>query len=112
MRLPIYTQPVQRGRHQRLHREPQHLVLPCAGSGQRQAGGAPAGPVSARLLRALRFVEEGVLCRHSLHPNVSDEPRDVTSFARLRQAGPRQDGDARPTAFAACGGPERGHDGR
>ena len=28
------------------------------------------------------------LCRHSLHPNVSDEPRDVTSFARLRQAGP------------------------
>lgn len=67
---------------------------------------------SARLLRALRFVEEGVLCRHSLHPNVSDEPRDVTSFARLRQAGPRQDGDARPGAFAACGGPERGHDGR
>lgn len=41
---------------------------------------------SSRLLRALSFVEEGVLCRHSLHPNVSDEPRDVTSFARLRSS--------------------------
>jgi ribosomal-protein-alanine N-acetyltransferase len=39
---------------------------------------------SARLLRALDFAEEGVLARHSLHPNVSAEPRDVMSFARLR----------------------------
>jgi RimJ/RimL family protein N-acetyltransferase len=42
---------------------------------------------SADLLRALRFAQEGVLCRHSLHPNVSDEPRDVTVFARLRPTG-------------------------
>jgi [ribosomal protein S5]-alanine N-acetyltransferase len=39
---------------------------------------------SARLLRALNFAEEGVLARHSLHPNISAEPRDAISFARLR----------------------------
>jgi RimJ/RimL family protein N-acetyltransferase len=41
---------------------------------------------SARLLRALGFAQEGVLRRHSLHPNVSDEPRDVALFARIRAA--------------------------
>jgi RimJ/RimL family protein N-acetyltransferase len=39
---------------------------------------------SARLLRALGFVHEGILRRHSLHPNVSDEPRDVASYALAR----------------------------
>lgn len=39
---------------------------------------------SARLLRALDFVQEGVLRRHSLHPNAGDEPRDVAVFARVR----------------------------
>ena len=43
---------------------------------------------SARLLQALRFGCEGVLRRHSLHPNLSDEPRDVAVFAQLRRAGP------------------------
>jgi len=43
---------------------------------------------SSRVLQALRFRCEGVLQRHSLHPNVSDEPRDVTVYAQLRQAGP------------------------
>ncbi|MBX9715740.1 MAG: GNAT family N-acetyltransferase [Burkholderiaceae bacterium] len=43
---------------------------------------------SVRLLSALGFENEGVLRRHSLHPNVSDEPRDVTVHARLRAGGP------------------------
>jgi len=43
---------------------------------------------SARLLQALCFVCEGVLHRHSLHPNVGDEPRDVTVFAQWRRTGP------------------------
>jgi RimJ/RimL family protein N-acetyltransferase len=42
---------------------------------------------SARLLHALGFAHEGVLRRHSLHPNVSAEPRDVTVHARLRPDG-------------------------
>lgn len=43
---------------------------------------------SARLLQALRFAREGVLHQHSLHPNVSGEPRDVTLYAQLRPVGP------------------------
>jgi len=39
---------------------------------------------SARLLHALGFVHEGILRRHTLHPNLSDEPRDVASFAVAR----------------------------
>jgi hypothetical protein len=31
---------------------------------------------------------EGVLRRHSRHPNPGDEPRDVTVHAWLRGAGP------------------------
>lgn len=42
---------------------------------------------SARLFDALGFEHEGVLRRHSLHPNVGDEPRDVTVHARLRSPG-------------------------
>ena len=42
---------------------------------------------SARLFDALGFAQEGVLRRHSLHPNVGDEPRDVTVHARLRLPG-------------------------
>lgn len=42
---------------------------------------------SARLLQALQFVSEGVLRCHSLHPNVSAEPRDVSVHARLRHIG-------------------------
>ena len=41
---------------------------------------------SARLLDALGFVHEGVLRRHSMHPNMGSEPRDVRVHARLRQA--------------------------
>lgn len=43
---------------------------------------------SARLLQALGFASEAVLHRYSLHPNVSDAPRDVTVHARLREPGP------------------------
>ena len=39
---------------------------------------------SVRLLQALGFAQEGLLRRHSLHPNVGGEPRDVTLHARLR----------------------------
>jgi len=39
---------------------------------------------SARLLRALDFAHEGVLRRHAVHPNISDEPRDVALFALAR----------------------------
>lgn len=43
---------------------------------------------SARLLHALGFAQEGVLRRHSVHPNLGAEPRDVTVHARLRAADP------------------------
>lgn len=43
---------------------------------------------SARLLDALGFEREGLLRRHSLHPNCGAQPRDVTIHARLREAGP------------------------
>jgi RimJ/RimL family protein N-acetyltransferase len=39
---------------------------------------------SARLLESLGFAHEGVMRQHSLHPNVSAEPRDVTVHAHLR----------------------------
>lgn len=42
---------------------------------------------SSRLLQSLGFAGEGVLRHHSLHPNVSDEPRDVSVHARLRLVG-------------------------
>lgn len=42
---------------------------------------------SSRLLQSLGFEGEGVLRRHSLHPNVSAEPRDVSVHARLRLVG-------------------------
>jgi len=40
---------------------------------------------SRRLLDSLGFAHEGMLRRHSLHPGVGDEPRDVTVHARLRR---------------------------
>lgn len=42
---------------------------------------------SARLLDALGFAREGLLRRHSLHPNCGTLPRDVTIHARLSAAG-------------------------
>lgn len=41
-------------------------------------------PASVRLLQALGFEHEGVLRRHSLHPNTGAWPRDVAVYARLR----------------------------
>jgi [ribosomal protein S5]-alanine N-acetyltransferase len=32
------------------------------------------------------FQREGVLARWSLHPNISDEPRDCISFAKVKTA--------------------------
>lgn len=43
-----------------------------------------ANQASARLLLSLGFVHEGVLQRHSLHPNAGAEPRDVSVHARVR----------------------------
>lgn len=39
---------------------------------------------SQRLLAALGLACEGRLARHSLHPNVSDQPRDVWLYAAVR----------------------------
>jgi ribosomal-protein-alanine N-acetyltransferase len=39
---------------------------------------------SARVLEKSGFVREGVLRRWLLHPNISDEPRDCYSYARVR----------------------------
>lgn len=41
---------------------------------------------SQRLLAGLGLVREGLLARHTLHPNVSDQPRDVWLYAALRPA--------------------------
>lgn len=43
-----------------------------------------ANPASIRLLQTLGFVQEGVLRRHTRHPNVSDSPRDVAVLAHIR----------------------------
>ena len=39
---------------------------------------------SARVLEKAGFVREGLLRRWLLHPNISDEPRDCYSYARVR----------------------------
>jgi ribosomal-protein-alanine N-acetyltransferase len=39
---------------------------------------------SARVLEKAGFVREGLLRRWLLHPNISDEPRDCFSYARVR----------------------------
>jgi len=39
---------------------------------------------SARVLEKAGMVREGVLRRYAMHPNVSDEPRDVYLYARTR----------------------------
>jgi len=39
---------------------------------------------SARVLEKSGFVREGLLRRWLLHPNISDEPRDCFSYARVR----------------------------
>lgn len=39
---------------------------------------------SARLLERQGFEREGLMRRHSLHPNISDQPRDVWLYAAVR----------------------------
>ena len=39
---------------------------------------------SARVMEKAGLVREGVLRRWMMHPNVSDEPRDCFSYARVR----------------------------
>jgi len=39
---------------------------------------------SARLLQSVGLVHEGVLRRHSRHPNLGETPRDVSVHARVR----------------------------
>lgn len=48
-------------------------------------------PASARVLERLGFEREGRLRRHTLHPNVSAEPRDVWLYARIREPEPVQE---------------------
>lgn len=43
-----------------------------------------ANPASIRLLQTLGFQQEGVLRRHTRHPNVSESPRDVAVLAHIR----------------------------
>jgi len=40
---------------------------------------------SQRLLQALHFCREGRLARHSVHPQLGADPRDVWLFARVRE---------------------------
>jgi len=39
---------------------------------------------SARVMEKAGFAREGLLRRWSMHPNISDEPRDCLSYARVR----------------------------
>ena len=39
---------------------------------------------SARVMEKSGFIREGVLRRLMIHPNISDEPRDCFSYARVR----------------------------
>ena len=39
---------------------------------------------SARVLEKSGFAREGVLRRWLVHPNITDEPRDCYSYARVR----------------------------
>jgi ribosomal-protein-alanine N-acetyltransferase len=39
---------------------------------------------SARVMEKAGLVREGLLRRWLMHPNVSDEPRDCFSYARVR----------------------------
>ena len=39
---------------------------------------------SARVMEKAGLVREGILRRWLMHPNVSDEPRDCLSYARVR----------------------------
>jgi len=50
---------------------------------------------SSRVLEKLGMTREGVLHRWTIHPNVSDEPRDSYCYARVRPTGaPRPDATA------------------
>ncbi len=42
-------------------------------------------PASARVLERIGFEREGMLRRHTLHPNAGDTPRDVWLYARVRE---------------------------
>jgi ribosomal-protein-alanine N-acetyltransferase len=44
-------------------------------------------PASGRVLEKAGMVREGLLRRWSMHPNVSDEPRDCWCYARVRSEG-------------------------
>jgi len=44
-------------------------------------------PASGRVLEKAGMVREGLLRRWSVHPNVSDEPRDCWCYARVRSEG-------------------------
>ena len=39
---------------------------------------------SARVMEKVSMVKEGILVRHMVHPNISDEPRDVYSYSNTR----------------------------
>jgi RimJ/RimL family protein N-acetyltransferase len=39
---------------------------------------------SARVMEKASMVKEGILVRHMVHPNISDEPRDVYSYSNTR----------------------------
>lgn len=43
-----------------------------------------ANTASARVMEKAVMVREGLLRRHMLHPNLSDEPRDSFLYARVR----------------------------
>jgi RimJ/RimL family protein N-acetyltransferase len=42
---------------------------------------------SARVLEKAGMRREGILRRWSMHPNISDEPRDSLCYARVKEAG-------------------------
>lgn len=41
-------------------------------------------PASARVMEKAGLMDEGVLLRWSVHPNMADEPRDCLSYAAVR----------------------------
>ncbi|MEK7316194.1 MAG: GNAT family N-acetyltransferase [Candidatus Eisenbacteria bacterium] len=47
-----------------------------------------ANTASSRALERAGFVREGELDRHTVHPNISDEPRRCYMYARCRSAAP------------------------
>jgi RimJ/RimL family protein N-acetyltransferase len=56
---------------------------------------------SARVLAKTGLLREGLLRRYAMHPNVSDEPRDVYVYARTRTLRPFMEAQAVLTVLAA-----------